>query len=373
MGLVQKKEEHDVIDDIEIIERSDTPDDLPTPEYDLVAGKSAEDIAAEAEDEAPEAPAAGGSHFGKHAATDAGEPKPSSDVPAGPVEPTAGAGDGGSRKGATPLFAAIAVIAVIVAAIVGYFVGSGAGSAAPAGVDSATITEDQLDTVVARWSYNNEDHDVTARELLESQYSLDAVKQDDGTYPTPTADTALNLVRNQILLAEAEARGITVSDDEMTQFAQETIGMSDFATMAEQYQVTEDQAKEIVRQQATLQKLYDQIVPESTATVPTAPVEPENGDSSTRSKEYADYIIGLAGDEWDAEAGTWASQDGAYYSALSGTDFTADSASYEQALTAYYTAYQLYAQTSSEATQAWSEFRNGLYANADISLYGLYQ
>lgn len=392
MGLVQKKEEHDVIDGIEIIERSDTPDDLPTPEYDLVAGKSAEDIAAEADgedeaDDAQEQGAAGssaapaaGSHFGRHAKKDADdakdvEPAASSDVPCGPSDTKDGTGAGGTGGGKSkmPLFAAIAVICVIVAAVVGYFIGSGGFTSGAAGIDTATLTDDQLDTTVARYSYNGEDHDVTARELIESQYSLDAVKQDDGTYPTPTADTAIAYVRNQILLGEADARGITVSEDEMTQFAQDTIGMSDFATMAEQYQVSEDQAKEIVRQQATLQKLYDQIVPESTSTVPTAPTEPENGDTSTRSKEYADYIIGLAGDEWDSAAGTWASQDGPYYSALSGTDFTADSASYEQALTAYYTAYQLYAQSSSEATTTWSEFRNGLFANADIDLYGLYQ
>ena len=109
-----------------------------------------------------------------------------------------------------------------------------------------------------------------------------------------------------------------------------------------------------------------------TASMPEAPVEPEDGDTSTRSKEYADYIIGLAGDEWDAESSTWASQDGPFYSVLSDTDFTADSASYEQALTAYYTAYQEYAEASGEYTSMWAEFQNGLFANADIDLYGLF-
>lgn len=375
MGLIQKKEEHDVIDGIEIIERSDAPDDLPKTAYDLVAGESAEDIASkrpDPEDEGGDKDATdlGGSHFGDRGK--AKGDKGGSEEPERADAPKTGAGDGGSGKSRTPLFVAILIIAVVVAALVGYFVGSG-GTVAAGGLDAATLTEDQLDTVVARWSYNGENHDLTARELIESQYSLDAVKQDDGSYPTPTADTALSYVRNQILLGEADARGITVSDDEMTEFAQQSIGISDFATMAEQYRVSEDQAKEIVRQQATLQKLYDQIVPAADAAVPTAPTEPENGDNSTRSKDYADYIISLLGDEWDADAGTWASQDGPYYSALSGTDFSADSASYEEALTAYYTAYQLYAQASSEATTAWSEFCNGLFAGADIDLYGLYQ
>ncbi len=71
----------------------------------------------------------------------------------------------------------------------------------------------------------------------------------------------------------------------------------DYATLATQYGVTEDQAKEIVRERALIQKLYSQVVPEaSTATAPTEPTAPENGDTSTSSAEYAQYIIDLAGD-----------------------------------------------------------------------------
>ena len=53
MGLIQKKddEEREVIEGVEIIERSDVPDDLPQADYDLVAGESAEDIAAGSADE----------------------------------------------------------------------------------------------------------------------------------------------------------------------------------------------------------------------------------------------------------------------------------------------------------------------------------
>ncbi len=420
MGLVMKKEEHDEIDDIEVIGRSDTPDDLPTSEYDLIAGKSAEDIAArgaDGSDGEPEGDGAGradGAADG--AASDADDAEAGADDGADAAGQGAGkakrrhgkrsrradgagsapdGGDGGSSSDGsgdgkdgpdaaapqgghgnrTALIAAIAVVAVVavvVAAIVGYFVGAGGFGAGARGADSASLTEDQLDTVVASYTYNGATTDITARTLIESQYSLDAVKQDDGTYATPTADTALNYVRNQILLAEADARGISVSDEEMADFAETTIGTSDYATMAEQYNLSEDQAKEVVRQQTTMRKLYDQIVPETTATVPTAPTEPENGDTSTRSQDYATYIIGLLGDEWDSSANTWASEDGPFYAALSGTDFTADSASYEEALTAYYTAYQQYAESSNEASSTWSAFENGLFANADIELYGLF-
>ena len=54
-----------------------------------------------------------------------------------------------------------------------------------------------------------------------------------------------------------------------------------------------------------MQKLYDKIVGTSSATMPEAPAQPEDGNEDTASKDYADYIIKLAGDEWDAEKGTW--------------------------------------------------------------------
>ncbi len=99
---------------------------------------------------------------------------------------------------------------------------------------------------------------------------------------------------------------------------------------------------------------------------------PENGDSSTTSAAYAAYIIDLAGDEWDEEAGTWASEDGAYASALSGEEFTADSASYAQAQKAYAVASQEYATKASSASQDWTAYVSELFAKADLTVYGLY-
>ena len=56
MGLILKKEELGSEDDFDIIERSDMPEDLPRAEYDLIAGESAEDIAARNEEKTdPEA------------------------------------------------------------------------------------------------------------------------------------------------------------------------------------------------------------------------------------------------------------------------------------------------------------------------------
>lgn len=404
MGFIQKKDEKDVLDGIQIIGRGEGPDGDNEPVYDLVAGKTAEDIsgttaakdadneyeadpelmdgltnddedegdgAEPASESSPETPAPAKDDKSKHAskhAKEASEPRPAAksaaaDAANAPADPAKKAKHG-------VLFIVVAIIAVIAAAIIGYFVGNG-GFGGSKGAGTATLTESQLDTPVASWTYNGEQKSITAREAIETQFSLDTVKNNDGTYPTPSADTIVTYVRNQILLADAESRGVSVSDDEMKTYAEQALGMSDYKTMAEQYGVSEDQAKNIVKQQSTIQKLYAQVVPE-TATKPEAPTEPSDGNQDAASKDYADYIINLAGDEWDKDKGTWAKEGGTYYNALKDQKFTADSATYAQATAAYYAALQEYSEASSAASSKWTEYANNLFAKANLDLYGVY-
>ncbi len=368
MGLIQKKEQHEEVDGIQIIEREDTPGDVETSDVELVSGTSAEHIAAHTTAEEEHARAE--KEMLENAADKELMPETESDEDDQSSESDGGNSGNGCRKKPMALVIAVAVVAVVVAAVAGYFIGS--GGFAGKGIGSANVTEDQLDSTVASYTYNGKTIDVTAREAITSQYSLDTVKNDDDTYPSPSADVILSYVRNQVLLDEAETRGITVSDDEMEEYAESAIGSSDYSTIASQYGLDEDQAKTIVKQQTTLQKLYKQIVGETSTSAPTAPTEPEDGNQSTASKEYADYIINLAGDEWDSEKGTWASEDGTYATALSGEEFTADSATYAQALTAYYTAYQQYSSELSSQSTKWSEFENDLFKAANVTMYGLF-
>ena len=388
MGLIMKKDDSDdkeYIDGIEVIGRGEGPngDDADAVQVEVHEGLTAEDIsgktaAAEAEREVEADPElldavddedddAAEDGDAAENEDDAAEDAAAKGVVAEGANATADSPKvpGGRHK----LYIAIAVIAVIVAAILGYVIGSDAFG--PKGVGSATLTEDQLDSVVATWTLDGATNKITARQAIESQYSLDTVKDENGTYPTPSADVILAYARNQVLLKEAEKRDVKIDDKELAAAAEDTLGTSDFATIASQYQVTEDQAKEIVRQQVTIQKLYKTIVKDA-PTAPAAPEEPENGDSAAVSAEYAAYIIDLAGKEWDKEAGTWASPDGTYATALVGEEFTADSASYAQAQKAYAAAYQDYAKNAADSNQSWTEYVNTLFAKADITLYGLF-
>lgn len=383
MGLILKKDEseHEVIEGIEVIERSDVPDDLPENPVELVSGASAEDIASgddEVQDALTEGIDADGldDEDGHEPASgddgdDAdGEPGDDEPLDADDDEPAHTGVLANVPRGVKIGGVAALIIVAVVAAVIGYVIGSGGFGST--GTGTATVGEDQLDTVIASYTYNGASHDITVRSAIESEYSLESAQNSDGTYSVPSAETIISTVRNNILVSEAESRGIEVSDDEMDQFAESMLGSSDYATLATQYGVTEDQAKEIVHERALIQKLYSQVVPEaSTATAPTEPTAPENGDTSTSSAEYAQYIIDLVGDEWDSENNTWASTDGSYYVAL-GDAFTGDTATYEQAVTAYYVAYQEYSNQMSGYTTTWTDFANGLFANANIRLYGVY-
>ena len=243
MGLIQKKDEKDEIDGIQIIERGEGPNGDEDEKIDLVAGTSAEHIAAGTTAEEEDA------RLEAQIAADAADENL---MPEEQDEDDSDADDHASKHKKTMI--AAFVVAVVIAAVVGFFIGNGGFGGK--GVGSATLTEDQLDSTVASYSYNGKKSDITAREAIESQYSLDTVKDSDGNYTAPSADVILSYVRNKILLDAAEDEGITVSSKEMKKYAEDSIGTSDYDTMAKQYGVSKDQAKQIVRQSATLQKLY---------------------------------------------------------------------------------------------------------------------
>ena len=407
MGLIMKKddsEDNEYIDGIEVVGRGEGPNgDDEVEHVEIHEGLTAEDIsgktaAAEAEREleadpelldaeaeeggAGEAEEAGGADAANAAEAEA-EGVEDSELGAGASADSSTVAPAAKPRAARPkktrmqrammgkhkYFIVGALVAVIVAGIVGYFLGSGGFGSK--GVSAPVFAESELDATVATWKFKGASHKITAREAIESQYSLDSVKDGDGNYPAPSADAVLSYVRNRILLEEAGKQGIELSDDELTESAESSLGTSDFSAIADQYGVSEDQAKQIVREQGTIQKLYQSVMDDAPA-MPKAPAEPESGDENEAKAEYAAYIIDLAGKEWDAEAGTWAKLDGAYATALAGEEITPESATYAQAQKAYAVAYQQYMLESQGANAKWTSYVNELFGEADVELFGLY-
>lgn len=412
MGLIMKKddsEDNEYIDGIEVVGRGEGPNgDDEVEHVEIHEGLTAEDIsgktaAAEAERELEADPElldadaedggvadadADGEDAGAADAGEAdGEPEPEGVEDSEPAA-DASADSSTAAPVATPraarpkktrmqrammgkhkYFIAGALAAVIVAGVSGYFLGSGGFGSK--GVSAPVFAESELDATVATWKFKGASHKISAREAIESQYSLDSVKDEDGNYPAPSADAVLSYVRNRILLEEASKQGIELSDEDLSSSAEASLGTSDFSAIADQYGVSEDQAKQIVREQGTIQKLYQSVMDDAPA-MPKAPAEPESGDENEAKAEYAAYIIDLAGKEWDAEAGTWAKLDGAYATALAGEEITPESATYAQAQKAYAVAYQQYMLESQGANAKWTSYVNELFGEADVELFGLY-
>lgn len=426
MGLIMKKddsEDNEYIDGIEVVGRGEGPNgDDEVEHVEIHEGLTAEDIsgktaAAEAERELEADPELLDAEAEEGGAAEGGADAEGADAEDADVDAEAedaGAADAGEADGepepegvedsepaadasadsstaapvATPraarpkktrmqrammgkhkYFIAGALVAVIVAGVSGYFLGSGGFGSK--GVSAPVFAEGELDATVATWKFKGASHKISAREAIESQYSLDSVKDEDGNYPAPSADAVLSYVRNRILLEEASKQGIELSDEDLSSSAEASLGTSDFSAIADQYGVSENQAKQIVREQGTIQKLYQSVMDDAPA-MPKAPAEPESGDENEAKAEYAAYIIDLAGKEWDAEAGTWAKLDGAYATALAGEEITPESATYAQAQKAYAVAYQQYMLESQGANAKWTSYVNELFGEADVELFGLY-
>lgn len=325
MGLIMKKddsEDNEYIDGIEVVGRGEGPNSDDEVEHvEIHEGLTAEDIsgktaAAEAERELEADPELLDADAEEGGAADAGEadgePEPEgvedSEPAADASADSSTAAPAVTSRAARPkktrmqrammgkhkYFIAGALVAVIVAGVSGYFLGSGGFGSK--GVSAPVFAESELDATVATWKFKGASHKISAREAIESQYSLDSVKDEGGNYPAPSADAVLSYVRNRILLEEASKQGIELSDEDLSSSAEASLGTSDFSAIADQYGVSEDQAKQIVREQGTIQKLYQSVMDDAPA-MPEAPAEPESGDENEAKAEYAAYIIDLAGKE----------------------------------------------------------------------------
>ena len=270
-------------------------------------------------------------------------------------------------KGTTislPICIAAAVVALVIGLLIGHFVKFGGSSL----TGKTTLSEADLNAVVATYTAGGKGYDITARQVLESAGSLDAAKQADGNYTVPGASSILAFAQNAIVEREIENKGITVSDEEVAAYAEEQLGSSDYASIASTYGMSEDQIKKIMQTNAATKKLYDSIVGEVSASMPEAPTAPAEGAEDTPTAEYGAYIVKLLGDEWDSSKGTWARKDGPFYAAMGEMDFKADSATYSQAESAYYVAYQQFSQQASTQSGKWTEYVNGLMSNASIQI-----
>lgn len=231
-----------------------------------------------------------------------------------------------------------------------------------------TVTESELDTPLGTYTYKGDTTTVTVREAIEETMSLDAARNADGTYAIPSADSVLSIARNHFLLLEADSQGIVASDEDALAYAREVWKTDDLAVIAASYSMTEDQVRELMRRSAAIKKLRDEVVTTEPFAEPTPPDAPEAGKEDEPMPQYAEYIMGIVGDEWDANANSWAREDGPFYAQLKNFTISNDAATYSAAQAAYYVARTQYAAVEQQISAEWTTYVNQILSEVTVEL-----
>lgn len=278
--------------------------------------------------------------------------------------------DGDDRRALpTAAWVAIAAAALVVGVLAGHFLLGGAGSVSLGG--RTTLSAGELDSTIATYTVDGRTVGVTAREVLvEASGSSEISANEDGTYDVPSASTVLTYVQNQLILADAEARGLTATDEQIDEFVTGSMG-SDLATLAQSWGISEDEARAVVSDAVTMRNLQDEVSTVDLPEQPVAPAEPDEGAEDTPTAEYAQYVIGLLGDEWDSDANTWARTDGTYYATLSGYDISNDAATYAAASAAYSVATSVYQEAYATVSEELGAYTDSLLSRASIQIGSL--
>jgi hypothetical protein len=175
------------------------------------------------------------------------------------------------------------------------------------------------------------------------------------------------VARNAVLKRIVEDYGVSVDQDEVDTYLQGAFGTSDVAAVASSLGLGEQAARAAAEEAAAVAKLRAQVVGVD-ASEPQAPWYPADGNTEVGTAEYADYVIGLLGEHWNASLQMWADTDNDYYRALEGKVFAAGSANYEAAQAAYTVACDEYAAAGDEAGQAWLDLVNSYLDKACITV-----
>lgn len=250
------------------------------------------------------------------------------------------------------------IVCIFIGLLVGfYLLGSGFTM-----VGRTSISEAELDQPVGIYIINGVPNFISAREVLDSGNGLSQSLQEDGTYAYPTAEEVLAAVRTAVLNGEVTARGITISDEDMKEYAEQQLGTSDYSHIANYYGLDEASVQTFVRQAVGINKLRQEITGVADQLAPTAP------EQGLDAASYKSYILHLLGDNWDVQNNAWANEDNDYYEALSGDAFNPDTATYEQASMVYSIASENYQADSAAAANTWNDYVNDVLKNCQVRI-----
>jgi hypothetical protein len=257
-----------------------------------------------------------------------------------------------------------AAIAGVAGIALGFIIGHFAIAPATGNVNkigNTTTDQNNFNQVVCTYTTPKGTKTITMGDAI--KYQSGGTTNAEGKYTVPSAESILALARNQILEETAKEAGITVTDDEINEYAKKTYSVNSIQEMAQTFGYEENQLKEMIKNAIVMEKLQEQ----KSGEISQPPAYPETpADQNAVTKENADAIIKYAGDNW--KNGAWANPDGDWAKAMKDQNFSADGADYAAVLAAYQVAYQEYSEKYSEQQAAWTDYVNTIYKDSTIAL-----
>lgn len=220
-----------------------------------------------------------------------------------------------------------------------------------------TIPVDKSENyVVGSYTYDGKTTMVSASEVYDMIPS-GITYQEGESRRSPSAEQVISFVRQTIMSKIARDNGLSVSDEEVSEAAQK-----------DSHGAFTDTS---LRTNLLLKKLREKVIQVPTADQ-TAPTPPAAGQENTATKEYADYIVSLAGDEWDATTGAWRDQNGTIASAVKDLQFSPTGATYAAASAAYHASVKKTSAEIESAYDEWLNYQNEVMKNVSVNVYSAY-
>ena len=262
-------------------------------------------------------------------------------------------------------------IGVLVTFIVTSEVGKGSQTAEDDGkaLVSGTVGTDSLDTEMVRYSYGEDEVSLSVRDVITLTGSLDSMR-DEATkrYSVPSAEKALEAVRNDIVQKDAERHGIRVTDGDVLEYVSDTYGVATVDELAQQVELSNEETERQLRERLIIKFLKEDVVGDKHLLPLVEPPLPDDGDPEVLTEIYATYIVNLAGDEWDMAGNRWKSDESAFAKALADTPFEGGLASYDMARKAYDVVHQRNEEIQRTIDGAWSDYINNMFRQTTVTL-----
>ena len=216
------------------------------------------------------------------------------------------------------------------------------------------------DTVLGSYEYDGKTVSFTVRDLSESGTVTDNLW--DGK-DAPDHALLRNYALWEVERRTAKDRGLDVSQKEAKAFLQE-VAPDGIDAYARSMGLDADQ---LIARTATLLSI-DALKQDVDGEVRPMPTLDLMSNASELRRQYGDCIARLLGDAWDADADTWAAQEGELYEALNWLEFSTKAASYDTAWAVWQSVSLTQGLTGGSGMTPWQKYEDELTTSVYASM-----